>query len=354
MTELDFDELDKAVSSLMTEDKADDTPLVSDSPSTPLPQTPQPTTQPQTPSPAVRRRGQFMDVIHPSSDMRQASTPVSRQAAAITPPIVQKAPLDATPPIHDELVSSQVEDDTAPHDTPHTSETLPTMEDTSTASADESKPQESAHSGDITLDDMPADISALPTPDDNPLVSPFLPDAKVEKRPLGMPGAFNDGATLPELPGAPSEDDAHAESSSTETETITDEKNPVETPEPAALPDELKEDIVAVESNEVMQDDEAATVPTQEEVPEPSAAETPAHDEPLQPVSNSIPPQYQEQPSTGDQTSGAIYDTNTYHQALDAKSPKKKSPILMWILWIVVLLIVGATAGAAWFYFTTQ
>jgi len=71
-------------------------------------------------------------------------------------------------------------------------------------------------------------------------------------------------------------------------------------------------------------------------------------------VGGNIVQQYEEQPSTGDQTNGAIYDTSTYHQPLDAKPAKKKSSALVWVLWIVVLLIVGATAGAAWFYFTTQ
>jgi hypothetical protein len=96
MTELDFDELDKAVNNLMSnvdttkrpeglddpEDKVvslDATTPATVTASGPLP-APAPvaqSSQPTTPSAlAVKRRGQFMDVIHPSSDMTTVARPV--------------------------------------------------------------------------------------------------------------------------------------------------------------------------------------------------------------------------------------------------------------------------------------
>jgi cobalamin biosynthesis Mg chelatase CobN len=62
-----------------------------------------------------------------------------------------------------------------------------------------------------------------------------------------------------------------------------------------------------------------------------------------------------EQPSTGDQTSGAIFDTATYHAATDVAVPaKKSSKVVRIIVWILTLLCVGAAAGAGYFFFTTH
>ena len=143
MTELDFDELDKAVHSLMgdldvskrnpalddPEDKivtlgaaneagtpapavaatlpttAPDaeasvaTVSVTDRPSAPV--TP-PQSVPATPASAplaVKRRGQFMDVIHPSSNMKTPAAPVSRQGVTLqssSPAVAPEAPSAVT------------------------------------------------------------------------------------------------------------------------------------------------------------------------------------------------------------------------------------------------------------------
>lgn len=104
MTELDFEELDKAVNSLMSgvdttkrsvvaddpEDKVvtldDPTPVASPTSDEISTSTSSPVGQPN-PSLAVKRRGQFMDVMHPSSDMKSTTvaTPAHRQGITITP-----------------------------------------------------------------------------------------------------------------------------------------------------------------------------------------------------------------------------------------------------------------------------
>lgn len=96
MTDIDFDELDKAVNSLMnkTANNNNPAPSASNEPESDTAQanlTDQPTqdsTQVQT-SPTISKKpsGRFMDVIHPSSDMRRgpvASTP-SRTGVFIQP-----------------------------------------------------------------------------------------------------------------------------------------------------------------------------------------------------------------------------------------------------------------------------
>jgi hypothetical protein len=63
----------------------------------------------------------------------------------------------------------------------------------------------------------------------------------------------------------------------------------------------------------------------------------------------SIPQQYKEEPSTGDAKNGAIYDTDTYHHQPLAH-PKKKKSGWMWVIWIILILIIGAAAGAALYW----
>jgi hypothetical protein len=69
-------------------------------------------------------------------------------------------------------------------------------------------------------------------------------------------------------------------------------------------------------------------------------------------IPGSIPQQYTEQPSTSTASNSAIYDTSTHHQPLDG-GVRKSSP-MKWVILALVLLIVGALAGAAYFYLGTQ
>lgn len=351
MTELDFDELDKAVNSLMAEDgkPADETTTSAVASSSSVDQTvaaapapnltsSAPTESAVVPSPAVRRRGQFMDVIHPSSNMRQAPAQVSRAATDVTPPSVEEAVS-----VDDTSVTEAPVD--APVVTPKpadaqtvTPEVSPVEDDITPAS--EAVPPAPDHSVETT-DPTPAEEVA-------PLTSPFLPDAKVDKRPLGSPVSLTD---------TPSE---MAETSIEETADTSDDaqeqSDAAVMPDPVPLPDELKEDVVAVEADEDKHTEavEADIATASSEPAEMTSVEESPVADMQPPAGGDIPQQYQEQPSTGDQTNGAIFDTNTYHQPLDAHPPKKKSSVLTAILWIIALLILGATAGAAWFYFTTQ
>ena len=333
MTELDFDELDKAVNSLMNDSiegeapKPDtDTPSESLAPSTPTPAS----------SPATRRRGQFMDVMHPSSNMRQAApAPVTHQALSITPPMVSEA---VTP---DDSAST---DDVSPIPSGELSDEQP-VDAPEDASSTWGEPSEEAASEPVLAEeavDTPSEPLLDQTQTDDSLTSPFLPDAKVEKRPLGEPVPYAEPVLESKSTdmGPPAE---IADSEAEESEQPEVEEGDAGAVEPAPLPDELKEDVVAVEANEVFHEEPAET-----------PAENGVAPEVAQPINGSITQQYEEQPSTGELTNGAIYDTDSYHQPLDGKPAKKKSSVLTWILWTIVLLIVGATAGAAWFYFTTQ
>lgn len=344
MTELDFDELDKAVNSLMAENDTTDQPAQSSGTSS-ASQSPSDTPASSAiPSPALKR-GRFMDIVAPSSTVRSAPVVVKREAAEVTPPTIEEAvTADATPIETPEPAPELAE--------PAVDDTVAEPVVTDEVTEDVAAPTET----DMPSDDVTpvvAEAPVEPTPTDEPLSSPFLADAKVEKRPLG-----GDGTGLVDT--EPTEASAFEEpvdpAPAEPTEVVEEkpESGDAGTIEPIPVPDELHEDVVAIESSEVMHEETpAAEVEVAGEVPSP--ADEPSSVVDQQPATGgSIMQQYDEQPSSGDQTNGAIFDTSTYHQPLEAATPKKKSSVLTWILWTLVLLILGATAGAAWFYFTTQ
>lgn len=285
MQDIDFDELDRAVSSA----SAPKTAPVADasvSESVAVTTNSSPAAAPAPTPPAARRSsGRFMDVVHPSSDMRSAPVPErSRPREPEAPAVPERPSTDWPDPLDFHGFTGDEPEKTA--DTP----------------SDVSVPESAA-----------------------PLESPFLSDAKVEKRPLG---AFS-SAEMPAVPPADTSEQSLLEAPDEELLTSTTAETPVvETPTPEPAPEET---------------------PT-EEVPQPVVSSTPEPvpaPEPTGPTS--ITQQYKEQPSTSDQPSGAIFDTETYHQPL-SHTPKKKSGALV-IIWILALILVGAGAGAAVYFF---
>jgi hypothetical protein len=437
MSELDFDELDKAVNNLMGDvprvepPKNDDVKTLNisstlpdsarpsldelnsalsqvngpTSQSTPAPapaSTATPAAEPvspraTTPPLAQRRGGRFMDVVHPSSDMKNAAKPIltgQRQGVTIQPsgrPLADEALVasDDAPvatPDPTPAFAFPVAADTEPATATTTHEPASEWPDPldmpgydaepDTASPVEETPVAPVAFGTpapITASDAPVDESDdddddLFTIDDDepedepqPLTTPFLADAKVEKRPLGSP-----------VTDEPSDELSHAPvlgvlvDESTETAKVEDQlpANPEEAG--PALPPELQSDLMAVETDgDTTTSAEAPTVheePAQVETPEvsPEPQATPATEAPAAasaaepaPVSaptgpTSIPQQYHEEQSTGDQPSGSIYDTDSYHQPL--AHPAKTKSGWLWIIWILLLLIVGG-GGAVALYF---
>ncbi|HEU4716137.1 MAG TPA: hypothetical protein VFS14_04915, partial [Candidatus Saccharimonadales bacterium] len=192
-----------------------------------------------------------------------------------------------------------------------------------------------------------------------PLTSPFLPDAKVEKRPLG-------GLASEESDAPASDDDISRAPMADDTKKSVDDPNKQLPADPTevepVLPEELSGDLMAVEADTTHAElkrahDESAqqSMPaaakespvaaqgfeTKEPSTSPAAS---AEEKPVPAGPTSIPQQYKEEPSTGDQDNGSIYDTDTYHQPLSHPAPKKSG--WMWVVWIVLILLVGAGGGA--------
>jgi hypothetical protein len=379
MKELDFDELDRAVNTLMgnvtstaeppkqddtrvltiTETLTDDRPPVfpvgqaaAPAQSAPTPEPvavrSQPTVQ-ERPAPlAARRGGRFMDVVPPSS-MTRKPTPsqgVSRQGVSL-------APLDTASNEQETLSSIPVErPDVSPVSVIEASDSAVIESDTS------EWPDPLEFNQTSEADDTPVVDAPLSDERDTaePLSSPFLADAKVEKRPLGTPA--------PELytPQQPEQDTTDVEVETTPEPTLSE---PVDQPVEVELPEELRGDLMAIESNisneqvvvpqasPASSAAEATNQPRESEAPKTvatAAVTAPAVSLPV--GGGSIPQQYREEPSTGDQTTGSIYDTASYHQPLE--HPAKKKAGWLWVIWVLVLLVLGAGGGALAYLYLLQ
>jgi len=281
MQDIDFDELDRAVNSVTS-------PTVSDASaqeSVPVTVTPAAPVAPIAPvsTPAARRSGgRFMDVVHPSSDMRSASQPNTDRVA----PRSESSPFVAAP-VAVEKPATEWPDPLDFHG---------------------------------FTEEPAVEAPVINTPSVEapaaPLESPFLNDAKVEKRPLG---AFSyHGPSGPSTPRG--------------------ERALIEAPEPELLLEAVNDEPV----EETVVSEPEASAPVIE-----TPAPTPIEEAPTGPIS--ITQQYKEQPSTADQPSGAIFDTEAYHQPL-THGPKRKSGALV-VVWIAALILVGAGAGAAVYFF---
>lgn len=313
MSDIDFDELDRAVNSLISNTPKSDAAAT---PAAPTPDTvpvsmPSPVAEPSQVNisqPAVpqslagqRSSGRFMDVIHPSTDMR---------TSVVTPPVVAPPSPVATPTRTSSPVASRA-----------------TISDFSRINNTSPIPRPM--------------INPVPTPIVEPAVapdtdatapksleSPFISGAKVEKRPLGT---FSDEPSVPTVELSPSGEV---------------EEKPVDVPVAesseqmtSVLPEELQSDLLKIESGNSEADITTA-------VPVPS--ETPAFEsDPTGPTS--IVQQYKEQPAATDQKTSPIYDTNVYHKPLVPEGKKKSG--WMWIIWIVLLLAVGIGAGAITYFY---
>jgi hypothetical protein len=219
-----------------------------------------------------------MDMVHPSSDMRSATSGVPERS------------------------------EPRPTETPAAPEE---PEASDTKSTDWPDPLDfHGFKDEEASDEMPAAETAEPA-STTPLESPFLSGAKVEKRPLG---AFSEAAN--DMPMLEASDEKLLESGDDEPALPEESAEPESTPEPA--PSEPEE-----------------TEPT----PEP---------EPVPPAMASITQQYKEHPATDDQPSGAIYDTEAYHQAL-THTPQKHTGVLV-VVWIIALILVGGGIGAGVYF----
>lgn len=356
--DLDFDELDKAVSSLMAGvKKSESDPAAQSTPVTPpADESPSETVTvssgPATPAPrpslaAKRTSGRFMDVMHPSARKKpEAPRPASRQGVAVEPLNPSVAPEPITTPAP-EPEKPELKDEPAPTSSHAGTSDWPDPLDFAPSTSKSQEPVETPEPVSVvtlpTEKEEPKEKPAAPQekPEDvPPLTSPFLPDTKVEKRPLGA-----NAAAAPSSSVITANDDL----------VVVDEEDQLPAmPKDVAsvLPEELHGDVMAIESDTTTQktaEKSDAVEPVTPAAPEsaPSvdkASEVKHTEEPKIVGPTSIAQQYREEPSSGDQKNGAIYDTDDYHQPV--AHPAKKKSGWMLVVWILLILIVGVAVGA--------
>ena len=276
---------------------------------------------------AVEKRGRFMDVFHPSSDMKQRTN--SRTSAK-----------DEAVTVADQLVT---QDEILPGaaKVSHEAQTLAPLEEET-----QDAPVEATHNDVTAVIDEEVQEEAS---SHAPLTTPFLPGTKVEKRPLGggmAPEAFPDESVAPLIHRAADD--------------------PAVAPQPAeTVPDELQNDVMAIElagtpaadllpdnndmyspSNDVATPLDVST-PPEEVVSEPEAQPIAADVTPVVEMAAPTP----ETPAGSPEQSGAIYDTTEYHAPVVAHPAKHSS--WMWIVLIIVIIIVGAAGGAIAYWLTS-
>ena len=380
MKDIDFDELDKAVSSLMkpqpktdaeeqpavavtTESEAQPSLASSVSPATPVADVePQPVslappteavstlaatpvaTEPvmnETPRQSVAppvSRGRFMDMVRPGVRDTTIATPsarVSRQGVTLTPaasPSIASPAAELSTPVDEPVVEE-------PADTPDLEALMQSFQ------GSEVEPATSAP-GSLVIEES----SFTSTEETAPLSSPFLADAKVEKRPLGRPTEAAQEVQPMSL--QPDMNVEPAENPFATTETITPfTESDAQLPE-QPLPAELGSELLAVETGVIAATQEETVVETTAietdtllASPAPELAQSPISESARAAMTASIPQQYKVQAAAPEEGSvGAIYDT----QPLAHTAEKK--PGWMTVVIVVVILLLGAGGGAAVYY----
>lgn len=335
MSDFDFDEIDKAVAGALGGSDEPSLPadelLPSSSRETVAPEKVPPVepkkhedepVKPRTSLASRRGAGRFMDVMHPSSDMRVRQTASSPKPMAPTPT---------------EELSEQGQDS-------YEQDEAPRRGGLHSAAVHSSAPMSahiSSHHEEVEEGEGDNTQGAV-----SPLASPFLTDAKIEKRPLGSAaptGAFTAPTVEEEL------DFDDFESTATTLPIANDDQ---ETP----LLLEAAEDFFLESGEEELtqQPGELAVEPgalesehdTSVQKSEPTPA--PTVDEAVPTGPTSIKQQYEERPTESGE-SGAIYDTENYHQPVTY--PEKKRAGAWTILWISLLIIFGAGVGVAFYLF---
>jgi hypothetical protein len=343
MSDIDFDELDKAVNNLVNKDE--------------------PAIEPATPSPVgaenkpdQKPRGRFMDVVHHSSEMISKNNEPEKQPEQSAP-----APRKVLAPTYNDVITP-AKNNTYSSNTPSSGDNAPKGDGPPVVKNDWPDPIDVA---DATSADKGPDSTAKDEPNSKAPSPLFLPDTKVEKRPLG---GFNDDPSKGAETSKESEEENAAEASA-----------PTDSPPPADLPPELGADLVAIEEggsvtgsdvtpgkneslesaeDEKISESEPVTKPFNPELSSPreKAAKTAEMSGLL--AAGSIPQQYKTAAASHDHdaTHPIFFDADQYDTPPNpaAKPHHGKTSVFQWIFIVVGLLLLGATLGAALFVFVSN
>ena len=309
MQDIDFDEIDRAVSSITNPKTIIDTKV-----SEPI--VPVVTAIPEThsPSPAARRSsGRFMDVVHPSSDMRPAPLSAPSASSLQREEVTQRTE-----------VVNRPQPSTAAGMAFHWPDPIDLV-----------APELAVETPNLGFNPVLLSEQEEIVEPTGSLESPFLTDTKVEKRPLGAFSGADADLPLIEDP-IPSLQQTESATQAAQT---------------AEVPPELHEAVLLLEARSEDEDEaEAKAKASKLDTLNIDAIESTAVVPELEIPTGltSITQQYKEQPSSASQSSGSIYDTEAYYQPL-TKPFKKRSGALI-IVWIIALIFVGVGIGAVLYF----
>lgn len=354
MKDIDFDELDRAVSSVLGQK---DSPALNEStPEAVEVSSNSAVTTPKVSSPlAQKRRGRFMDVMHPAATTKPTETPSPTRKSPVLEPLLPEhtestvviepseppqsteasEPTKAGKPSKDKLPNDSTVDHLAepiasldessaligaePAPVENGPTVLPTP-DTSTSSAVDSQnnveelaktPEDSESTTDDPLaGEAPAILAGSSLSDSIPQTSPFLTDTKVDKRPLVGSADESDTSSL-----GNTEREANHPTGETQTAPT------------VPLPRELQPDVVEVESAQENADEAVSVSPFAANV---DAAPDTAND--------------------GRVEGHPLFDTSTYHEPIIAVHDSTFPTWAKWLIGLAGCLVVGA--GVGYFLFT--
>lgn len=295
MKDFDFDELDRAVSSVLSE-SPEQTPPLNEAEVQSAPARDTPSVQPREVAPRQARSGRVMDIVRPVSTSRVVPSTVAPQQETPVAPLPRKeVPMgDITLVKRSEVAQPVVE-----------------------------QPQEQPQEEPTPIEDEAWDVPE----------SPFLPDAKVEKRPLGQSEPTGEALVTVEAE-APSIVAVPEEAPSVEVPAISTDLEAESVPE-----------FDAFDTEESPLEDGAETAREVHIEPEPVASPQ----EPLIPVGPvEITQQYTAKPADTP-ASGELFDTEAYHTPFTAPV-KKMSGLKVTLIVIASLLFVAALAAGFYFY----
>ncbi len=389
MSDIDFEELDKAVNSLVggspKDEKKEQTSESNEAPKS-VGSVSKPEATPTSPNLPSRRAGRFMDMKHDSSDMTKDNSPslITSTKTTIAPisKNIKAEPKSDAAAIEETAKNDWSEskeggsDDDEEHDnttSPDTNMPDPIDHFESKQKETDDKSEESSKESDNKPDkhDEPerkfeeTDNKRDEHEKDDSKPSPFIDDAKVEKRPLG--GFSSESPVDP-----PKKDE---ESKDGEEQTVEAPATPIE------LPPELDKNLVAIEAGEAPEvtkvpeadsvipetdeDDKKAESSEKEDTKESKKDEKPAKDT-KQAVSQllatassgSIPDQYKRENRSHElHTDHPLFDSE-HLKAIPVSAPKKPkstaAKVFQWIFIALGLLLLGGSLGAAIFVFVSQ
>lgn len=342
---------------------APSTPPISSTPQVP----PAAAAMPPTPAQPVAEKpgvpGRFMDVMHPASDMATPAKEEVKKGMGAEGKTIEPLNNNITPePLPEKSAANTPNSAQLTMQTPVNPDAMVATPDTeekawkdpleeATKNEKERAIKQGAQER-LGLTPKPSEKEAKPEDGKKPL---FLPDAKVEKRPLGAFAEDNKAEDKDSKDDAKDTKESPAKLTIDGVGDVDGEEKKAEDESSDLLLPELGKEIVAVEAGDAIAGDE--DLEKKEKDKEKSKDQDKQKEEkdkktPAKPETFSIPKQYKEKQASTDHKPKSIYDTEEYHRSLATAAAKKKknSKWWVWALVILGLLILGVGLGAGAYF----